>query len=301
MTVFPKNLLVYKAKDGFLITEEDLKRSLNDFAFVDCGPSDKAKTGWLSPFSTEQMYHCHGTQDFLLKYCKQERKINASAFNQMLTRTVSAMEEEDGRPLNKRQKDQIRDELLSDILPNALPVNDYINLFIIESGKYIAIDSANHNKAETVLALLRKSLGSLPVIPLLGDTPAETVITEWVRSGETPAGIVLGNSAKLKSILDDGPIIGVKSADLSSEEIQAHIAHNAMVREVGIDFQDRVAFSLTDGMQIKGLKFSDEIKDQNEDIPKEDVLARLDADLALVFGEIKTLIFTVFSSFSKAK
>lgn len=297
MTVFPKNLLVYQAREGFLITEASLKDNLCDFAFVECGPQDKAKMGWIPPFGIGEVYHSHGGQNFLLKYCKQERKINTKAFRKLFNDSVNGIEVSEGRPLNKKEKEDIKDDLLADILPTTLPQDEYIHVFILEGGQFIAIDASSTNKAETVLALLRKSLGSLPVIPLTGDRPADMVITDWVRSGETPSGICLGDSAKLQSVLDDGPKIGIRQAELTSNEVLTHIDHNAMVKEVGIDFQDRIAFSLTDDLQLKKLKFSDEIKDQNDDIPREDKLARLDADLSLVFGEIKSVIKFLTQSF----
>ncbi|MGR5294771.1 recombination-associated protein RdgC [Vibrio mediterranei] len=298
MTVFPKNLLIYKASEGFVITESELKNHLCDFAFVECGSQDKAKAGWVSPFNTESVYHSHAGQNFLLKYCHQERKINSKAFKKLLKQSIESQSSDLGRPLKKSERDQIKDELVLDILPTTLPVDDFIHVFIMEGGKFIAIDTANASQAETVLSLLRKSLGSLPVVPLTGDKPADMVITEWVCSGDTPSGVNLGHKAKLQSVLEDGPTIAVKDAELSDETIQAHIASNAVVREVGVDFQSRVAFSLTDGLQLKSLKFSDELKDQNDDIPREDKIARKDADLSLVFGEIAAVIKFLNKSFT---
>lgn len=298
MTVFPKNLLVYRAREGFLITEDKLKEQLSEFTFVECGPHDQAKRGWIPPVDNSSVCYSHGGENFLLKHCEQKRKVNPKAFKKLLNESIKSAEAEDGRPLKRKEKDIIKEELLHDVLPTTLPEDEYVHVFIIEHGKFIALDASSISKAEGVLAMLRKSIGSLPVVPLTGDKPADLVITEWVRSGTTPEGIALGDKASLKSIIEDGPEINVNHADLTSNEIVAHLNENAMVREVGIDFQDRIAFSLTDGLQLKKLKFSDEIKDQNDDIPREDKLARFDADLALVFGEIKSVIRVLTKSFT---
>lgn len=47
---------------------------------------------------------------------------------------------------------------------------------------------------------------------------------------------------------------------------------------------------LADDGSLKRLKFSETLKDQNEDIGKEDFAQRFDADYALMTGELSALI-----------
>ena len=66
-----------------------------------------------------------------------------------------------------------------------------------------------------------------------------------------------------------------------------------------MDWRERVKFILQNDGAIKRLNYADSLKEQNADIPKEDMLVKLDADFILVSEEIKELMEELTQNFGE--
>lgn len=288
---FFKNMMIYRLSRDFNIDTAELERQLELLRFTPCGSQDMAKTGWVPPLgaTSDQLHHSVNNQ-IMLVIRREEKMLPKPVINDELGKRVSRLEQDQGRRLKKTEKDSLRDEVLHSLLPRAFSKNSVVRLWINVTDGLIIVDASSARRAEDSLALLRKTLGSLPVVPLTMEAPIELTITEWVRSGNAPAGLALGDEAELKAILEDGGIGRFKKQTLVSDEIHVHLEAGKVVTKLSLDWQERVQFVLCDDGSVKRLKFADELTQQNDDIDREDIAQRFDADFVLMTGELSSLI-----------
>jgi recombination associated protein RdgC len=286
-----KNLMVYRLSRDVSLRAEEMEKQLDAYTFTPCGSQDMAKTGWVSPMGSQGDALTHTTNGQIILCARKEEKILPTpVVRQALEAKIFKLEAEQGRKLKKTEKDSLKDEVLHSLLPRAFSRFNQTMMWIDTVNDLIMVDCASAKKAEDTLALLRKSLGSLPVVPLTLENPIELTLTEWVRSGNPAQGFQLLDEAELKAILEDGGVIRAKKQDLVCDEIAVHIEAGKLVTKLALDWQQRIQFVMCDDGSIKRLKFCDELRDQNEDIEREDVAGRFDADFILMTGELAALI-----------
>ncbi|HGN3019309.1 TPA: recombination-associated protein RdgC, partial [Pseudomonas aeruginosa] len=215
--------LVYRLNRDLALSADDLERQLAPLAYHPCGSQDMMKTGWVSPMKgSDALTHAAGNQ-ILICAKKEEKMLPSPVIKQELQEKIEKLEADQGRKLKKTEKDSLKDEVVHALLPRAFSKYNKTYIWIDTVNQLIIVDAASAKRAEDNLALLRKSLGSLPVVPLTFKDPIELTLTEWIRSGSLPQGFAVMDEAELKAILEEGGIIRCKKQDLISDEIATHI------------------------------------------------------------------------------
>lgn len=286
-----KNILVYRLNKEIALSMDELEQQLASLAFTPCSSQDMTRTGWVSPMGHrgEALIHVAGKQVMLCAR-KEDKILPATVIKQALQEKIEKLEGEQGRKLKKTEKATLKDEVVHTLLPRAFSKFSQTFLWLDLEKQLIIVDSASAKRAEDNLALLRKTLGSLPVVPLNFNESVELKMTEWVRSGELPTGFSLMDEAELKAVLEEGGVIRCKKQELVSDEIATHIEAGKFVTKLSVDWEERLQFMLCDDGSIKRIKFSDTLREQNDDIDKADFAQRFDADFVLMTGELSALV-----------
>ena len=296
--MFFKNLQVYRFTRPLEQDADALERNLEEFKFKPCGSQDISKLGWIFPMGKAGSMYTHtASKQILICLKKEEKMLPAGVIKDQLNERVEAIELEQGRAVKKKEKDSLKEEIVMQLLPRAFSRTTQTFAWIDPESDILYVDASSTRKAEELISLLRKTLGSLPVVPIQLKNQADVVMTDWLTEGNIPANFALEDEAELRSALEGGGIIRCKQQDLLSEEIKNHLASDKFVTKLALNWADSISFIIGEEFAIKRLKFSDVLQEQNEDIDKADFAARFDADFALMTGEIKQFIPAVIDLF----
>ncbi len=280
-----KNLKLYTITQDMEFAEDDIESKLAEFKFRPCGSQELATMGWASPFNQGKSLLHSAAGKVWLTLKKQERILPATVVNAELADKVALVEAETGSPVGKKAQQDMKQEIIHRLLPQAFTKNSFTHGFISVQDNLVVVDSSADGKAEAFLAMLRKAIGSLPVVPLARQS-VQAELTAWIKDDAAPSDIQVLEEAELKTLEDEGAIIRCKNQDLYSEEIAQHLAAGKAVQKLAIEWNETLSAVIQEDLSIKRVKFSDVLREQNEDIPKDQILARMDANFALMSGEV---------------
>jgi recombination associated protein RdgC len=298
-----KNLKLYRFTQEFSLDTEKLQLMMETMPFRHCGAQDISSMGFISPLrlgkdDDAQLFHqASNAIWFTLK--REDKMLPASVINAELAEKVAQIEQETGAPVAKKAQKDLKEEIVQRLLPRAFNKHAYINGYISLDQQVVVVDASADGSAEVFLAALRKCIGSLPVVPFAKSQQQE-ILTDWLLK-DAPEGIELLDEAEFKSPADDGAIVRCKQQDLDADEILAHIQAGKWVQKIAVNYKERLTCIIAEDVSIKRLKFTDIVKEQNEDVSKDDMAAKLDADFTLFVSEVDAFVKDLDNIFQLAE
>ncbi|HCF2446943.1 TPA: recombination-associated protein RdgC [Pseudomonas aeruginosa] len=249
-------------------------------------------TGFLPPFGNDKNGPLVVAADGYLLVCMRtnERILPGSVVRDELKDKVDEIEASQSRKVYKKERDQLKDEIIQALLPHTHIRRRSVFAAIAPADGLIFVDKASSAAAENILSTLRECLGSLPVRPVSTKIAPSATLTDWVKTGQAAEDFFLLSDARLEDTSEDGGSISAKNQDLTSETITAHIATGMLVRELNLAYQDKCSFVLDDTLSVKRLRFEDLLQDQAIQDGGDDAAGQFSASLVLM---MKTLLQVV--------
>jgi recombination associated protein RdgC len=297
-----KNLAVYRFTEPFTLAADVLEDKLLQHPFHACGAHDEFSFGWTSPLGKASELLAHGVNGYTMLCAKKEEKVvPSSVINEMLQEKISDIEEQEARKLPQKERTRIKDELIFELLPRAFSFSRKTYTYIDSQNGWLVVDAASPKKAEDLLTLLRKCLGSLPVTPINGEVKPTAVMTQWLISNTSPKDILIEDECELRAPEEDGAIIRCKRHDLALPEIKNHLDSGKQVIKLAMSWEDRLAFVLDENLSVKRLKFLELIQEQAAEIQTDDEIGQFDADFSIMTAELTQFLPRLLELFAEER
>ena len=280
-----KSLQLFRLPADWQITADELAAQLAQRPLAVPGALDAQTAGWVSPREGGSLVHAVNGQ-WLLALGIEQKLLPGSVVTQFAKDRAKEIAENEGRRVGRKEMRELKERITEELLPRAFVRRRTTFGWIDPKNGWLVVDAASPAKAEEFLEALHKTLESLPAKPLhLARSPV-AAMTGWVADNEAPAGFSLDQDLELRS--PEKATVRYAKHSLDGEEIRAHIDSGKTGVKLGMTWNDRISFQLTESGSLRSVAFLDIIKEENEtDASNED--ERFDLDFTLMTGELAKL------------
>lgn len=292
-----KNLLCYRFQPVEEFTAELLEDALQKHPFVPCGRQELQRSGWVPPCSLTDnvVFTSHGYH--LITLLKEERILPNSVVRDEVQLRVNKIEADEARKIYKKEKDQIKDEVIQELLPRAFSKRQSTRALLLPEQGWILIDASSFSRGELLLNELRESLGSLKVRPLNVNHAPASILTQWLQDeNQIATGFEIGDECELRDTTAEGGVIRIKGQPLHSDEIVAHL-ETMQVTRLSMSWESQLEFLIHADLSLHRIRISDQYAEQLEHDRPEDELADFDAGVARTGLEMIRLLPALIDCF----
>lgn len=294
--MFFKNILVYRLTQDIDLDAETLEQALASKPARAPASQELSTYGFVAPFGKGEdapLVHVNG--DFMMIAARSVNKMLPGAVvRDAVKEKVEAIEADQCRKVYKKERDQIKDDVIQALLPHAFPRARNTFALVMRKQGLIVINCSSPRTAEDLLSTLREVLGSLPVRPVTVKIAPAATLTDWLRQQKAANDFYVLDNCNLTDTGEDGGRVNFKNQDLTSEELQLHLSTGKVAISLDLAWKDHLTFCLDDKMAIKRIRFADVLEEQAEADGGDDALGQLDASFALMgltFAEFLPTLF----------
>lgn len=239
-----------------------LDESLGNSWFTEPQGLDWFSEGFTHPTAFSETAVVEVEKTMLIALKREEKVLPSAAIKHKLDEQVVKIQTAEGRNVGRREKHELREAIIDDLLPKALIKSS--RTYGLFAGEWLFVDTANRRKAENMLTKLREALGGLPAQHLVTRQSPASLMTNWLLQGEAQGRFVLDSDVTLVGAGDVAPKIKISRKDLTAEDVVQHAKNGMKVTELGLVWNDRVAFILTQDLTLKRIQWLDVVQEEAE-------------------------------------
>lgn len=283
-----KNIFIYRLPTDCTITAAMLQEKLTLKPLQPCYGLNKQSRGWVSCRGDDRLVHV-ANQQILFALGVEQKLLPASIINRFAKERVADIEAQQGYKVGRKALKDIKEAVTEELLPRAFAIQRTTYAWLDPVNGRLIIDAASVAKAEELLEQLSKTLDDLPVKPLQTKLSPVAAMTDWLAGDNAPAGFTIDRELELRATGESRATVRYANHALEGKEILAHIAAGKRATRLGMTWNDRISFVLTEHLQIKRLEFLGIIKE--ESATQADTADEMfELDFTLMTGELAKML-----------
>ncbi|MGR2661342.1 recombination-associated protein RdgC [Chromobacterium haemolyticum] len=257
-----RQLSFYRLNQDDAPNNKQLSAALEKRPFQHCMGLDWFSEGWVPAANhlDAPVYAVRGCQMVSLR--REDKVLPSSVIRDFVELKVAEIEDKELRKVGRKEKLALKEQITDDLLPRAFVRSSRMSAYLDTRRGWLMVDSAAASKAEALVSKLREALPPFPAALPRTKIAPHTAMTDWLAAGEAPAGFELDSDCELKDSGENGAVVRCARIDLTADEIRQHIATGKQVTRVGLIWQEKIRFQLTDMLQLKRLQFLDLLQDE---------------------------------------
>ena len=285
--MFFRNLQIYRLPSAWQIDLAKLDEQLARGTFARCASHEPMSRGWVPPRKDGTLIYSNNRQ-WLIALTVEQRLLPAGVVNDEVRIRAEKLSEERGYPPGRKALRELKELVTEELMPRAFTRKRITPVWIDPQNGWLIVDAGSQAKAEEVIEHLRFCLDEFPLQLLHTQVSPQAAMSDWLASGEAPAGFTIDRDCELVAISEEKSAVRYVRHPLGDEvgsEIKAHLAAGQRPTRLALTWDERISFVLTDKLEIKRLTFLDLLKEEAA-VSAKNADEQFDADFSLMTGEL---------------
>lgn len=282
-----KNLSIYKLGQ-WPADESQLADAMLNEMFAPASPTQQKSVGWISPRENGGRFVFVESiaGQWLARFCIETRSVPAQALKEAVEDNCADIFASTGRHPGKKERRDLKDDALRDLLPRAFPKRTTINVWIRSEKRQLVIGTDSQSKAdEAINSLVRVAGQGFTVAPLQTKVAPQAAMAQWIADDDVPEMFDIRSNGTFE---DPPEKVRFDHVGYFLTFAGAQIQRGNLPVRLSLNHSDRVDFDLTDKLTFKSIKLVDIEPD-----PTAEEADRFDSECALWTGSLAPVIDSV--------
>jgi recombination associated protein RdgC len=304
-----KNLTLYRLPENWPVRSGTLEKKLAAQPLAPCPALQMESRGWTPPRPEGEFVHQQANH-WLIALGVEQKLLPGSVVKQAAEERAGKLAKKQAHPVGRKQMRDLREQVLTELMPRALARRRITHGWIDRDHSLLAVDAAADPRAELFVETLRRAEDGSQVLRIETNRSPASAMAEWLSKGDAPGKFSIDQDLELRAPDSSKATVRYSRHALEGRDIRDHLAAGKAPVRLGLTWNDRISFVLTDTLQVKRIAFLDILKREDGDYEgsnPEDGDSKIgeeekfEIDFSLMTGELSLMLIDLVKALGGEK